>query len=174
MEDLGEAGLINSIDFKNASDADCTRNIDIYMVNTDKTIFENDSVWISATADDLVFSGEVTFAAGSWTGIELDNPFDYDGQSNVAIIVDDNTGSYVSSINFLAQKTENNSSLYIYDDNTNYNPASPGKLLRMFNNLFLAILSFWQLRRAKRRLFASQKRNEKASKWGHLYLGCAK
>ncbi|MBQ3804719.1 MAG: DUF2436 domain-containing protein [Prevotella sp.] len=125
-EELGEAGLIHSIDFKNVSNAACTRNIDIYMVNTDKTIFENDSAWISATAADLVFSGEVTFAAGSWTGIELDNPFDYDGLSNVAIIVDDNTGSWYSSIKFLAQETGDYSSLYARDDNTNYNPASPG------------------------------------------------
>ena len=125
-EELGEAGLIHSIDFKNVSSNDCTRNIDIYMVNTDKTTFRDSVDWISATAADLVFSGEVTFAAGSWTEIVLDNPFDYDGQSNVAIIVDDNTGSYVSSINFLAQVTEGKSSLYVYNDNTNYNPASPG------------------------------------------------
>ena len=46
------------------------------------------------------------------------------------------------------------------------------KSLRLFNSLFLAILSFWQLWWAKRRLFASQKREDNASKWGHLYRPC--
>ena len=46
------------------------------------------------------------------------------------------------------------------------------KSLRLFNSLFLAILSFWQLRWAKRRLFASQKIEDNASKWGHLYRPC--
>lgn len=125
--ELGKAGLIHSIDFKNVGNAACTRDIDIYMVNTDKDEFDSESDWISTTADDLVFSGNVTFTAGSWTEIELDKSFNYDGQSNVAIIVDDNTGSYVSSgVSFLTFGTEDYSSLYVYEDYTDFNPASPG------------------------------------------------
>ena len=124
--ELGEAGLIHSIDFKNVGSNDCSRKIDIYMVNTDKDEFDSESDWISTTADDLVFSGNVTFTAGSWTEIKFDEPFDYDSLSNVAIIVDDNTGSWESSMGFLADETEKVSSLYVYSDSTNYDPASPG------------------------------------------------
>ncbi len=125
-EELGEAGFITSIDFKNVGSHACTRNINVYMVNTEKTTVSDGSDWISTTADDLVFSGEVTFATGLWTEIKFDEPFDYDSLSNVAIIVDDNTGSWESSMDFLADETEKVSSLYVYSDNTNYDPASPG------------------------------------------------
>ena len=125
-EELGEAGFINSIDFKSVSNADYTRNIDIYLVSTNKTTFRDSVDWISATAADIVFSGEVTFAAGSWTEIVLDNPFNYDALSNVAIIVDDNTGTDFSTRNFLTYETESYSSIYIHNDGTNYDSANPG------------------------------------------------
>ncbi|MBR4268210.1 MAG: fibronectin type III domain-containing protein, partial [Prevotella sp.] len=126
-EEFGEKGLIESIDFKSVSGDDCTRNIDIYMVSTDKTEFDGSDDLISVSADDLVFSGEVDFVTGSWTEIVLDQPFLHDGVSNVALIVDDNTGSYMDISNyFLVYKTENvSSSIYLYDDDMNFNPANP-------------------------------------------------
>ena len=126
-EEFGEKGWIESIDFKSVSGSNCTRNIDIYMVSTDKTEFDGPDDLISVSADDLVFSGKVNFVTGSWTEIVLDNPFLHDGVSNVALIVDDNTGSWMSNYNyFLVYKTENvSSSIYLYDDDMNFNPANP-------------------------------------------------
>jgi hypothetical protein len=92
--ELGAAGTIMSIDFKNASSEACTRRIEIYMVGTAKSSFVSGDDWVGTTADDLVFSGEVTFAAGQWTTITLDTPFEYNGQGNVVIAVNDSTGSY--------------------------------------------------------------------------------
>ena len=114
-EEFGEKGLIESIDFKSVSGDDCTRNIDIYMVSTDKTEFDGYDDRISVSADDLVFSGEVDFVTGSWTEIVLDKPFLHDGESNVALIVDDNTGGYINNYNsFLVYKTEDVlSSIYL-------------------------------------------------------------
>ena len=124
-EEFGKKGWIESIDFKSVSGDDCTRNIDIYMVSTDKSEFSSSSDLISVSADDLVFSGEVNFTTGSWTEIVLDKPFPHDGVSNVALIVDDNTGNWVGNYNyFLVYKTENvPSSIYLCNDGTNYNPA---------------------------------------------------
>ena len=98
-EELGDAAAILSVDIYSVGSV--TRNLEIYMVSTEKNSFDDGSDWIPATEGDLVFSGEVTFAANSWNTFELDAPFTYDGRSNVALIVSDVTGSYVSSINFL-------------------------------------------------------------------------
>ncbi|MBO4641267.1 MAG: BspA family leucine-rich repeat surface protein [Bacteroidaceae bacterium] len=121
--ELGEAGLIESIGFYNTSSA-TTRNLDIYMVSTDKTQFAGSSDGIPVTDDDLVFSGEVTFAENKWTTITLTQPFDYDGTKNVAIIVDDNTGTWRSSCYFRVFSTEACQAIYRYSDGTNYDPKN--------------------------------------------------
>jgi hypothetical protein len=76
-----------------------------------------------------VFSGSVTFNASGWTTITLSTPFVYDGTNNMVIGMDDNTGSYVSSSSnspkFYVYSTSANRAMRIYNDNTNYNPASP-------------------------------------------------
>ena len=135
-EEFGDAGLIMGIDFQKETDIECVRNLDIYMVHTDKSEFESTTDWIQVTDADLVFSGTVDFVFNDWTHITLDTPFNYDGQHNVALIVDDNTGScenywtyfactYVRIPNFY---TETKVSMFYYNDNTNYDPTgTPGE-----------------------------------------------
>ena len=139
-EEIGQEGYILSVDFH--SSAAQTRTLDIYMVSTDKNSFEGVNDWIAVTAADKVFSGSVTFAAGDWTTIEFDTPFDYDGRSNVALIVDDNTGSYVSSPSFYAFSATSQA-IRVYSDGTNYNPEDPssytGTILTQKNRIRLAI-----------------------------------
>ena len=133
-EEFGDAGLITCIDFQKTSDVECVRNLDIYMVHTDKTSFESTDDWIPVTDADLVFSGTVEFIfkdwgnlVKSWTSITLDTPFNYDGQHNVALIVDDNTGSHSGTAEFAGYYTSySNSDLnrsILYNDNdTNSDP----------------------------------------------------
>lgn len=123
--ELGEAAAINSIAFHSSSQT--TRNLDIYMVSTEKSSFSSSTDWVTVTAADLVFSGNVTFGENSWTTIELDNPFLYDGTRNVVLCVDDNTGSDVASAMSPRFNVFNASSqaIYIYHDGTNYNPSNP-------------------------------------------------
>jgi uncharacterized protein YceK len=94
--ELGSAGIITSIDFYNDT-IQCTRKLDIYMVHTDKSSFYNDEAssyeWVNVTEADKVFSGNVTFTKDVWTTIELDKVFSYDGQRNMMLVVDDNTGN---------------------------------------------------------------------------------
>ncbi len=116
------AGAIYSVDFYCSGAV--TRDLDIYMVATDKETFEGSSDWITATAADLVYSGPVTFAAGAWTTIELDNPYIYGGTHNVAIIVDDNTGSYETAPNFRTFDAASQAIRY-YNDNDNQDPTAP-------------------------------------------------
>ena len=128
IEELGAPGFIRSIDFFKPNTTEANRNLSIYMVDTDKDSFTGASDWISVTTENLVFSGTVDFANNDWTTITLDGyGFLYDGTQNVAIIVDDNTGSYESTTAFNTFTTSANQSIYYYNDNTNYDPSgTPG------------------------------------------------
>ena len=122
--ELGEAGDIISIGFFKNNAIQCNRNLDIYMVNTTKSSFSGTTDWITVTAANKVFSGTVNFANNDWTTITLQTPFSYDGTKNVAIIVDDNTGSYKSNTSFRTYSASNQA-LRICKDNTDFDPLSP-------------------------------------------------
>ena len=95
------------------------------MVNTDKTTFGNSYDWITVTEADQVFSGSINMTAGSWTTLYFGTPFAYDGTSNIALIVDDNTGSWSSGMTCRVNNTNGSQAIYIYSDGTNYDPFNP-------------------------------------------------
>jgi len=123
VAELGDAGLIESIDFYNDGSFSRTRNLSIYIVNTTKETFTDGTDWISATAADIQFNGSVTFAPHAWTTIQLDG-FVYNGLSNIAIIVDDNTGSWESAVPFMAFNA-NNQAIRVYSDDINFDASNP-------------------------------------------------
>jgi len=131
-EELGDAAIISSVSFYKSSTYSCDRSVDIYMVSTSKSRFDSVTDWIVVDTTDLVFSGTVNFTNNEWTHIELTNPFTYDGIHNVAIIVDDNTGSYVSSTPFLTY-TDSNRVLRAYYDTYNFNPYDPSGITSAYN-----------------------------------------
>ena len=122
--ELGAAGNIVSIDFYKNSTIECNRNLDIYMISTEKNSFESNSDWITVSNNDKVFSGTVSFANNDWTTITFNTPFRYDGTRNVAIVVDDNTGSYKNNTQFLTFTAASNQSIYYYNDYTNSDPTA--------------------------------------------------
>ncbi|MBQ8957895.1 MAG: fibronectin type III domain-containing protein, partial [Bacteroidales bacterium] len=123
-DEIGSAGSISSIAFYN-SGTEVTRDLTLYLVNTDKTVFSDNYDWITVSASDQVFSGNVTLTSGAWATITFDTPFAYDGSSNLAVVVDDNTGNYVNGSDFLADNTTTSQALYIYSDGVNYDPFNP-------------------------------------------------
>lgn len=129
-DELGnQAGNILSIDLRETSTNDCRRTMDIYMVNTDKSSFENNTDWIKVTDVDKVFSGQVVFPDNDWATITLDTPFMYDGTSNLAIIFDvtyvyGNGDTYGSGREFLVYNGGSNKTLYQYSDGTDLDPQS--------------------------------------------------
>jgi len=125
--EIGTAGTIYSISFYNEGNEE-VRNYDIYMVNTSKTAFSSTTDWISVSNANKVFSGTVTMTANAWTTLTLSTPFVYNGSNNLALIADDNTGSYTSSPHMSCQvyTGTSNCAIYKYNDNTNYDPAAPG------------------------------------------------
>ena len=145
-EEIGTAGTITSVEFYRDGTNSATRNIDIYMVSTDKTSFASTTDWITVTADDLVYSGEVAFNTAGWQTIEFETEFVYDGENNVALIIDDNTGSCVSSSSaapkFYVFSTSGNQALYVRNDATSYDPSAmsaTGTLASQKNRVRFAI-----------------------------------
>ncbi|MBQ3734903.1 MAG: fibronectin type III domain-containing protein [Bacteroidales bacterium] len=139
--EIGMHGTINSVAFYNSGDTK-TRSYTLYMVNTNKTSFSGSSDWITVTAADQVFTGSVTMTGSAWTTIQLDDPFVYDGVSNLAIIMDDNTGSYSSGMScYVFDAT--GMALRVYSDDTNYDPMAPtsysGTVMNVKNHIKLDI-----------------------------------
>ena len=123
--ELGGAGTLTAIAFYNGG-AEKTRTYDFYLKATTKSTFSSGSDWIAVTSSDKVFSGSVTMTANDWTWITFSTPFEYDGTSNLVLVADDNTGSYTNSPHMTCRVFDaNNQAIYIYSDNTNYNPSSP-------------------------------------------------
>ncbi len=126
-EEIGMAGTINSIAFYNGATADRTRSYDFYLKTTAKSSFSSNTDWIAVAESDKVFSGSVVMAAGSWTFVTFDTPFEYDGISNLVLVADDNSGRYDYQPYMACSvfNTTQPQAIYIYSDGTNYNPMSP-------------------------------------------------
>ena len=123
--ELGNAsGVITAVDFLNGG-SEKTRNLDIYMIHTSDSVFENATDWFTVTAADKVFSGEVTFGIDDWTSITFDNPFSFNGDSNVVLVVDDNSGAWSSGLGCYVYTSAGNQAIYIREDGTNFNPLAP-------------------------------------------------
>ena len=98
-DEVGGAKELTSVSFFNASYS-LTDNIDIYLVETEKSNFTASGVdgwgyeitdeYFDFSEGDKVFSGNVTFFEQDWTTIVFDRPFSYDGTKNLVLIVDNN------------------------------------------------------------------------------------
>ena len=122
----GEPGTISTVAFYNNNSYSPTRYLTVYLVNTSKASFANTSDWVTVTAADQVFSGNVTVSSSSWFTITLDTPFSYEGD-NLLLVVDDNTESYTNSYPSYYTFTTGSDyqALYYYADNVNPDPLSP-------------------------------------------------
>ena len=103
-----KSGKITSVAFK-CTYRNATRTFKVYMVNTDKTSFDNATDWVAVTADNLVYEGSVSFVSGEWTTITFQNEFTYKKDKNVLLCVNDVTGDYQSLVTKFASegKSEN-------------------------------------------------------------------
>ena len=128
VAEIGTTGNITSIAFKIVEDPGQSRNIDIYLVKTNKSTFSSGTDFIPVSESDKVFSGEVNFTATGWTTIEFSKTFSYDGSANLCVTVNDHTGSYVYGTARYWYTTEGESqAIYRYNDSYGaYDPASPG------------------------------------------------
>ena len=97
-EEIGidKGGYIKSISFHHNTGNNNTRNIVVYLQNTEKETFNDSYDWITISDADIVYQGEYTFGKkDDWVTIEFPNAFEYTGK-NLAIIVYDKTGTNYS------------------------------------------------------------------------------
>ena len=92
----GVPGTITKLtfDYQGSEDIDTKDNVYIYLAHTDKTTFsdEDDIDWGNDYT--LVYSGDFNCVADTAKEIILDNPFAFDGVSNLLLIVYDWSGDY--------------------------------------------------------------------------------
>lgn len=135
-EEIGEAGYINSISFYPVGSI--TRNLKIYMANTDKETFTSGSDWVAMEADNLVFEGNVDMVANTWVTVQLNEPFEFDG-SNLLLAVTDHTGTWTSSISYYVFDATAQA-INVYQDSAPYSataPAGSGTVRNFKNQIIL-------------------------------------
>ena len=130
-DEIRKGGMIESISFCTESNFQRTRTLDIYLAVTSQSTFHSKTSWVDVSNSDKKFSGMVTFNANDWTTITLDRPFDYNGYSNLIVVVDDHTGSFVtvgsstaSPLAFKSFEGEKDRTIYAYTDNSAYDPQN--------------------------------------------------
>lgn len=116
--ELNGANTFHSISFNASNITTPNRTIQIYLMATDATSLSTG--WLAVDSAKLVYTGSVTWQDG-WNTITFDSLFEYDGVSNLALIILDNTGSYTSTNTFYGTAGE---ARYVYQDASAYNPMS--------------------------------------------------
>ena len=93
-EEIGiDKGYIKSISFHHNTGNNNTRDIAVYMQNTEKDSFNGNYDWITFSDEDMVYQGVYTFKkAEEWVTIEFPDAFEYTGK-NLVLIVYDKTGT---------------------------------------------------------------------------------
>ena len=94
----GMPGVISALafDYDYSTPSTVKNDVDIYLTTTDKNSFESKYDTISIAGLQPVYSGALNCTEG-WNTFELTTPFEYDGVSNLALIVYDHSGHYNGS-----------------------------------------------------------------------------
>ena len=122
-DEIGKAGKITSIAFYNY-EMGKARSYDIYLSHTTKEQFDSNTDWITVSEANKVFTGTVTLGDG-WTVIDFDTPFDYDGEQNLLLTVDDNTGRNTGSYHSVGVYSPSGHQALYYYKSTNLDPTQP-------------------------------------------------
>lgn len=97
-EEIEFTGYIKAIKFRIAYsyNSDFTADINVYMKNVTRSIFEDGVDFEPLAEENLVFSGQWTIPANvdDWMTIELDTPFYYNGTDNLMVAIDKNSENW--------------------------------------------------------------------------------
>lgn len=124
--ELGRTSIsINTISFNYASNTNLTKNnCKIYLGTTHKGVFDSQTDMVPIDSLTLVYSGPINCTKG-WSSIRLDNEFVYDGESNIILAVDDNSGTSTPSTKFKVTTTSYYNGISYYSDSENPDPEDP-------------------------------------------------
>ena len=123
-EEIEFAGYIKAIKFRTAYsyNSDFTADINVYMKNVTRSIFEDGVDFEPLAEDNLVFSGQWTIPANvdDWMTIEFDTPFYYNGTDNLMVAIDKNSENW--AIRYFKYTDASFKSLTYNSDTDNPNP----------------------------------------------------
>lgn len=119
-----ELDTITGIAFNASATNGRAHTIDIYLCNTSRTSLSTSGYEAVGNMTRVVTNKVITFAVG-WNYIPFDQPFVYNGTSNLIVAVDNNTGGYSSGLTFVHHSASSGSCVYWYQDGSNINPSSP-------------------------------------------------
>lgn len=123
--EINTAGTITAISFYFDGTASQTNNIEVYMKNVTRSSFSSSTDYEPLSASDLVYSGSWAIpATAGWTTITLDNPFFYDGSSNLLVALHEFTSGY--STLYFAYTSTTDAVLSYHSDSDNPDPANLG------------------------------------------------
>ena len=121
--EIGTAGTITSVSFNMSSTGPQTNAVDVFMKHVSRTNFADNTDWESVTSSDMVYTGSVTFNGG-WTTITLNEPFEYDGTSNLMVALHEYTSGY--STLYFYYTTVTGGVISAHSDSENPNPYNIG------------------------------------------------
>ena len=121
--ELSTLDVITGIGFAGTTDRTKTYTVDVYIGHTDLN---------KLTASSYVPYSDLTLVAqnvpftpkSDYTVIPFTNSFEYDGVSNLVVVIDNNTGTYDGNGLYWKSHNADSSSVYHCSDSENLNPAS--------------------------------------------------
>ena len=122
---------ITSISFKcyTAPSADKTGGIHIWLGQTDKSTFANNTDYVDVSTLTEVFAMPETegyqYVAGEWNTFTFDTPFHYDGTSNLVVAYYEGKDDYNSGAFYCHTTTDNKSILHYSDTKSNVSYTNP-------------------------------------------------
>ena len=93
-EELGNISEISAIGFKVSTASNKDAIGDVYLLNTDKTSFDNTDDTVSIDDATLVYSGTMKTTRTGWMYLKLDQSFTRETTDNLMVIVINKTGSF--------------------------------------------------------------------------------
>lgn len=118
----GGAGTINSISFHYALNDTKDFSVVVFMKHVTRSNFPATTTFETLTASDVVYDGTMSVSSPGWVTIELASPFEYNGEENLLIAFDNNTGSYIGSSGSFYYTTASNTLYRYQNDYTNPDP----------------------------------------------------
>ena len=118
----GGAGTISSIGFHYALNIQKDFSVVVFIKHVSRSNFPSTLTFESLTEADLVYDGTMSVSSPGWVTLVLDTPFEYDGESNLLIAFDDNTGAYLGSSSSFYYTTTSNRVWQFRTDSSSSNP----------------------------------------------------
>ncbi len=118
-EELGGGTTIEGLSYYVTTDGKLDMTVAIYLAETEKTSFSNNSDFVSTDGMTLVYSGNMPCGTSGWHQIDFTTDFEYSGNNNLIVVVDNNTGAWGNYPTFGVISTgTTKQSIYAYQDNT--------------------------------------------------------